>query len=91
MNKSQKIEYNVDISKFCSQCGGKMILGKKKINRYNKETGKTESYKYTAKCENICGWKAILNYLKVHDAFLVIDTPYNYTTKEPHRTILAVY
>jgi len=95
-NKSRKVKiklknqmkYNVDIPKFCSQCGGRMILGKKKVNRYDEETGKIESYQYTAKCEKICGWRIILGYFQFHDDFLVIDSPYSCITEKPHRTIL---
>lgn len=89
--KQREIKYNIDIPKFCSECGCRIILGKEKINRYDKETGKVESYQYTAKCENICGWKIILNWLKGHNDFLVIDTPYSYMTEKPHRTILEFH
>ena len=89
MTIEKETQYDICTPKFCSQCGGRMILGKKRINRYDKKTSKIESYQYTAKCEKIYGWKAILNWLVgVHDDFLVIDTPYSYITKGPSRTIL---
>lgn len=91
MKIHNNIKYNINLPKFCSQCGSEMILGKEKINRYDQETSKIESYQYTLKCKNICGWKSIIYYLKVHDDFLVIDTPYSCITKKPSRTILEKY
>lgn len=86
MKNRQK--YNISLPKFCSQCGGKMIPGKKKINRYNNETGEVESYRYTLKCEKICGWKIIFHWFGIHDNFLVIDIPKNRKTGKPFRIII---
>lgn len=85
---------NPEQPKFCSQCGGKMILGNPKpaAASYDKETGKsTGAINYTAKCENITGFKLRrLLPTNYHDDLLVIDSPARYgITGKPHRTILT--
>ena len=82
---------NPSLPQHCSQCGGTIILGDRKPNEYMQSDGKIQSWEYTAKCENITGFK--LRRLlpdNSHDDLLIIETPdgKDNITGKPHRTIL---
>jgi hypothetical protein len=82
---------NPDRPVFCSHCSGKMVYGKQKVFQFRHSDGKPQSYEYTAKCENITGWKfRRLLPSNIHDNYLVIETPSgdDVITGKPHRTIL---
>lgn len=93
MQPPREIAYTPSLPEHCTQCGEKMVMGKKKraVGAYDRDTGKdTGAIEYPLQCVKLTTWWGKLGLTGYHNNFLVVEHPHGFFHGEPTRSILEV-